>query len=134
MALDINSLTPVPTEMPRQQRKHHTGANPFLDNGWLQHTYDTGEGAEVTVPGTFEEVPVLDKETKEPTGETRTVLRGDAHEVVFLIRQASNMLNIGARIITEPAKTQNRVKMVRVMFVGQDRKKRKSKDETEASE
>lgn len=71
------------------------GPNPFLDNGWLQASYDTGKDYFVTVDGGWE--PSVIKKGPQ-RGEPTERLSGDAAEVVKLIRDAADKLNIGVAI------------------------------------
>jgi hypothetical protein len=91
--------------MPKSKKARDEGPNPFLagengEPGWLELSYNSGVAYEVSVPGKF-----VEKERHNRQGEVigmQTGLEGDAEKVVFFLRQAANLLDIGVRIVTEP--------------------------------
>jgi hypothetical protein len=113
---------PTPTLMPRSAKARDEGPNPFLIGeggkpGYLEQSYNEGTAYQVTVPGQFVEKEAHNRQG-EATG-TKVVVTGDAEKVIFFLRQAANLLDIGVRIVTEPAKAKG---MVTVKYLGQTRK------------
>lgn len=139
MALDFTNITPTRTVMPADTRGRQAvdrGPNPFLDEGWLRETYDSGEGAEITVAGALETYEGTIRATKETV--TKRKLTGDAAEAVRMIREAADKLGLGVRVVTTvggPGVKDNQGRAVRkgmvlVQYLGQTRKApRKTKSE-----
>jgi hypothetical protein len=129
--------TPTPTAMPKTGKARDEGPNPFLAGengapGFLEVSYNEGVAYEVTVPGKF-----VEKEQRNRAGEvtgTRMAVTGDAERVVFFLRQAANLLDIGVRIVTVKGKGRD---MITVKYLGQNRKaprgSKKQREETAKS-
>ncbi len=103
-ALDLSALTVSDAAVPTITRTTTAAKdNPFIAH--LQASYDSKTGKSVTVP------------------------EANADEVMYLVRQASNALNIGARVVkSEPVRGK-----VTVTFAGKDRRKRRTKEEIAAA-
>ncbi len=71
------------------------GPNLFLDNGWLQQSYEQEATMDVVADGTFEEYTMKKGAHK---GEPATRLTGDAQEVTRQLREAAKALGIGVAI------------------------------------
>lgn len=115
--LDLTTLAPVVGAGLSPRRASRTsGPNPFLDNGWLESSYDTGQDYEVTVPGQY-----IDDTIKrgERVGEPTQRLTGDAATVVSMLRTAANKLGIGVSIEVVPAKRKGQMT---VKYLGKERK------------
>lgn len=104
MPLDISALTPKPGQGMTPRRATRTkGPNPFLDEGWLQASYDSGQDYEVgPLSGKVVEYEITKGEHKGETGEKLT---GDAADAVTLIRQAAAKLGLGVAVEVVPATT-----------------------------
>jgi hypothetical protein len=122
--MDLTALTPKTSDWTpsRPGRKSTEKTNPFVDNGWLQKSFDEGQSYAVSVPGTRET-----KTTPNREGETvtREVLTGDAATVVRLLRAASNKLGVGVSIDVTEAKRRG---YMDIRYLAQKRKVRKPKD------
>ncbi len=120
MALDLNALVITDSEWtPNHAGRRPTverGPNPFLLNGWLKDSYDTGKAKMVTVEGHFEEVVKKDRKGVEVT---RVYVRGDAEEVIKLLREAGNELKIGVAVKPVAGKRRN---TITIHYLGQKRK------------
>ena len=132
MALDLSTITPqAGSGMTPRRASRTSGPNPFLDNGWLEESYNTGQDYEVgPVAGTYEDGVI---QRGERAGEPTTRLVGDAATVVSMLRTAANKLGIGVSIEVVPTKRKGQVI---VKYVGKDRKNytRGTEDETETGE
>jgi len=103
--LNLESLTAVEAEVPKQTRERKHADNPFT--AWLAESYESGKGRSVTIPN------------------------ANATEVEYLIRRASNDLGIGARVVKQENKP--RKGQTTVLFQGKARKQRKSAENGDAS-
>lgn len=133
MPIDFTTLTPTATEMPADTRGRQAadrGPNPWLDNGWLLKTYESGIGDEVTVPGKYETYTGKVRATGEEVQKEK--ITGDAALAVQMIRDAADKLStpqrpIGVRIVVTEAKRKGQL---RIQYLGQTRKApRKTKSE-----
>lgn len=120
--MDLSTLAPTEsqwTPAARGRKAQDKGPNPFVTNGWLKQTYETGKAQSVTVEGYWEE---KDRKTRAGEDVTRKFLRGDAEEIVKLLRAAANELKIGVTLNVVPARKRG---FVTVHFLGQKRKEYK---------
>lgn len=107
-ALDLTALAPVDAEVPAMQRERKHRDNPFV--AWLAESYEKGTGKSVTVPA------------------------ANVSEVEYLIRRAADDIGCGARVVVQNAKGETLDKDAKksargnltVLFMGKDRKTRKS--------
>lgn len=115
----------------RTREGRASGPNPFLDEGWLQESYDTEETMSVIVGGHWEERQRMNRQKEllyEADGSPamQTVLVGDAATAVALIRRAADFLGIGVVVDPVPAvsdKTGRELKgQVEVRYKGKERK------------
>ncbi len=135
--------TPEDAEDIIQRRGRSTEPNPFLDEGWLEESYQQGKTKAIVVAGGWETrqkltrvgkgqplEPAFDEETGDPI--LHDVLTGDAATAVALIRRAADYLGIGVSVIAEPV-TGPRGKVVagqvRVRYLGKERKQRREEEE-----
>lgn len=122
-------FAPRPAVFPKRiNGGRESGPNPFIDEGWLDESYQTGEARAVDVPGTWE-TRVKKTADGEPDGE-REVLVGEAGKVVSQLRAAARFLDIGVAIDTRPAKYKNGkdiVGIVTVTYVGKEPKNTKKR-------
>jgi len=72
-----------------------TGPNLFLDNGWLQQSFDEKQDYQVTVDGSWVESEFKKGPNK---GQKTEKLTGDAYLVVRQLRDAAAKLGIGVTI------------------------------------
>lgn len=128
--VDLAKLAPVkgagmaPREVTRKPRDEQP--NPFLTEGWLQQSYETGQDYEVTVNGEWS----ISKVKKGPRkGEEIERLTGEAAEVTKMLREASNKLGIGVTIQYAQATTRTGKDIpgkVVVHYLGKVRKQRRA--------
>lgn len=126
MALNLENLAPVETTMSPRKAPREAVANPFLTEGWMLRTYESGKAEEVTVPGAYIDGVRKDRKTGEETPIQK--LTGDAAQVVNLIRYAADALGIGVRVEVVPAKRKG---YMVVKYLGQERRQRKEKPAAE---
>lgn len=109
MALNLADLSPAEsdwTPAPRGRQAIDKGPNPFLTEGWLKRTFDNGKAEKVTVAGHWEEVQAtVNQDGKrvpkfDASGQPvmKQALKGDAADVVSMIRDAADAMKIGATI------------------------------------
>lgn len=118
-------------------REGHTGPNPFLDNGWLEESYQSGDTMSVIASGGWEERQKTTKQREPQFDEEgnpimHTVLVGDAATAVSLIRRAADYLGIGVKIDAVPATNERGRELknqVEVKYLGKERKVRKDSEE-----
>lgn len=96
--MDLSTLTTADsdwTPAPRGRKAEDKGPNPFVVNDWLMDTFHTGKAKAVTVTGEF-----VEEEKKDRKGNpvTRRYVRGDAGEVIKLLRAAGDELKIGVTL------------------------------------
>lgn len=116
MPIDFSTVQPVQgSGLTPRKGSRTAGPNPFLDEGWLYRSYETGEDEEITVPGKY--VTVI-RERGEHAGEEIQKLTGDAADVVAMLRSASNKLGIGVIVQVVPAKRG----YMTVKYLGKERK------------
>lgn len=121
--MDLGALAPTPgSGMSRRRGTRTAGPNPFLDEGWLQQSYDDGQDYELVVKGWW-----IDDTIKrgDRAGEPTTRLQGDAAEIVSLLRSAAAKLGIGVSVEVVPALGKNGKELkdtVVVKYLGKDRK------------
>lgn len=125
--MDLATLTPTASEWTparRGRKAEEKQPNPFVTNGWLQTSYDTGKAQMVTVEGHFEEET---KPNRKGETVTRTYVRGEAEEVIKLIREAAEELKIGVAVKPVAGKRRN---TITVHYLGQKRKQTRKPAET----
>lgn len=123
MAVEIKA--PVKGEgLPGQDRMSGQ-PNPFLDEGWLETSYDEGED-HVTGPYTGDVEVYQISEGKKNAGMNAKRYQGDLKVVINMIREAANKLDIGVTIRVVPAVNGNG-KVVKgqwmVHYQGKERKR-----------
>lgn len=97
------------------------GPNPFVQSGILLETFRTGKAKAVTVEGHFEEV---NKNDRKGNPVTRRYVRGEAEEVIKLLRAAAEEITASGTPIgvTLNPVAGRRKGTITVHFMGQKRK------------
>lgn len=126
MAIDISKLKVKPAEEIKRnaptRTKRDLGPNHWANKDWdnsLWASYVNGEAYTAELPGKIEMLPAKRGDNK---GQLIEKVTGEAGDAITLIREASNLLNIGAAIRWKPARNG----FVAVTWQGQTRKKRKT--------
>lgn len=129
MPIDFTAIEPVRgSGLTPRKGSRTSGPNPFLDEGWLLRSYESGQDEEITVAGKYETVV---RERGDHAGEEVEKLTGDAADVVAMLRSASNKLGIGVIIQVVPAKRKGQMT---VKYLGKERKQRRDHSEYEDTE
>lgn len=124
MALDLDALTPVQgSGMSGRRATRTSGPNPFLDNGWLWASYESGQDYEVPpVQGEFGDYTI---QRGDNAGQIGQRWSGDVAAVISMIRTAADKQNIGVSIEVVPAvdaRGRERKGWFVVKYLGKERK------------